>query len=226
MRDFSITLGVLKANVQRLLLETSGASLTDQGFTDPQFMDFARQRFNRFLLESGSNPTITPSGSEETVTTGVAALPPFLTRLRNLWVKAGTVYYPTDILDRWQVQNITVPTFGPPFFVVFNSGLADPGAFEVLPAATATDSVTKYRAVYDQAVEWPAAAVSTDIPVLPVPIMFLWGIQWGIIADLLSQPGQLEDAERAQYAEGRFQECVALAKMWSGDSVEQTGEGA
>jgi hypothetical protein len=233
MREFAITLATLKGNVQRLLLETTGATAGNQGFTDMQFVDFTRQRINRFLLESGCNPTITLAAAEETVTTGAAVLPAFLTRLRNLWVKAGAVYYPTDVIDRWQVGNITVPTYGPSFFIVFNSGLADPGAFEVLPAATATDSVTKYRAVYDQAVEWaePVSEVAATAFVaaqatLPVPLMFLWGIQWGVISDLLSQPGQLHDPERAQYADGRFQECIALAKMWSGDSVEVAEEGA
>lgn len=226
MREFAITLATLKGNVQRLLLETNGSSLADQGFTDAQFVDFARQRINRFLLESGCNPTITPAAAEETVTAGAAVLPAFLTRLRNIWVKAGSTYYATDNLDAWQVANITVPTYGPPFFVVFGRGLADSGAFEVLPAATATDSVTKYRAVYDQAVEWAAAAVTTDIATLPVPLMFLWGIQWGVVADFLNQPGQLHDPERAQYAEGRWGECIALAKMWCGDVGTEEGEEA
>lgn len=42
---------------------------------------------------------------------------------------------------------------------------------------------------------------------------FGWVIKWGAIADLLGQDGEARDAERAQYAEQRYQEGVQLAKI-------------
>lgn len=44
---------------------------------------------------------------------------------------------------------------------------------------------------------------------------FGWVIKWGAIADLLGQDGEARDAERAQYAEQRYQEGVQLAKIMS-----------
>lgn len=44
---------------------------------------------------------------------------------------------------------------------------------------------------------------------------FGWAIKWGAIADLLGQDGEARDAERAQYAEQRYQEGVQLAKIMS-----------
>jgi hypothetical protein len=50
---------------------------------------------------------------------------------------------------------------------------------------------------------------------LGVPADFVWVIRMGALADLLGKDGQGRDAQRAQYAQARWDEGIALAKMFT-----------
>lgn len=50
-------------------------------------------------------------------------------------------------------------------------------------------------------------------PTLPLPYALSWAIKWGVLADLLSQEGEMNDPVRAKFAEEFFQLGVTLAKL-------------
>lgn len=60
----------------------------------------------------------------------------------------------------------------------------------------------------------PTATTTRSCQPTPVPAVFSWGIKWGVVADLLGKEGEANDPVRAAYAEGRFSDCVEIAKMW------------
>jgi len=56
----------------------------------------------------------------------------------------------------------------------------------------------------------PAAGVS-----LGIPDDFAWVVRMGALADLLNRDGQARDAKRAEYAQARWTEGIALAKIFN-----------
>lgn len=48
---------------------------------------------------------------------------------------------------------------------------------------------------------------------LPLPYALAWGIRWGVLADLFSKEGEMNDPVRAKFAEEMYQLSVDLAKM-------------
>lgn len=50
----------------------------------------------------------------------------------------------------------------------------------------------------------------------PIPSMFIPGIKWGVLADLLRKEGEANDPERAAYCEKRFAEVIDLARSLLG----------
>jgi hypothetical protein len=50
---------------------------------------------------------------------------------------------------------------------------------------------------------------------LGVPDDFSWVIRMGVLADLLNKDGQARDAKRAEYAQARWKEGIALAKIFN-----------
>lgn len=237
MRDFYVinvnSIQVVRDSVLRYLVETwaGGHAVTYQHFTDAQFVDFARQRVNRFLLETGVNPTV----GTFTLIGDQFAPSAFLSRLRLGWAKVGSATPPTESmdlleqLDQFQYRAAGVASIGPPFYLLSpDTDSATQPLYRVIPATTGTLAVEAATLLYDESVAWDASATTNPadatpayrILTWPIPLMFQWGIVWGVIADLLSAPGQLHDPERASYAEGRWNECVALAKMWCGDLAD------
>jgi hypothetical protein len=229
MRSFATPTSEIRDNVLRLLIETSGGTTTYQGFTEGVFMDFLRQRMNRFLLESGINPSVYTfaAGSSFTLNDYPNAQPQ---KIREAVVRAfsagadpTTKWYMVDIIDTWEADNMGIRslTIGPPFYLIHDVSLASPDGYQIVPSVDSSGrGVDQITVLFDDAVVLGDTVTGTTSP---IPRMFLWGIQWGIIADLLSQPGQFHDPQRAEYAESRFQECVAVAKMWAGNTL---GEGA
>lgn len=51
---------------------------------------------------------------------------------------------------------------------------------------------------------------------LGIPDNFAWVIKWGALADLLSRDGPARDAQRAEYAQQRWETGLALARMAPG----------
>jgi hypothetical protein len=213
MRSWAIPLSTVRDNVLRQLLETNGASTTYQAYTEAQFMDVARERFNRFLLETGFNPSA--AIVSVTLPAGTLTLPSDFSRLRAAWLLPNgptrAVHLP--VVGWYEYDNCS---FINGAFYLIMQGNATSDTAIVFPTTFLAD-VTNVLFVYDACVPWAAAAVVSDVATLPVPYVFLWGIQWGIIADLLQAEGQLFDDERRAYAEGRWDEAVALAKTWMGE---------
>jgi PKD repeat protein len=57
----------------------------------------------------------------------------------------------------------------------------------------------------------PADCVNWDA--IPLPYAFSWAVKWGVVADLLSQEGEMNDPIRATFAEGLYQMGVILARQ-------------
>jgi hypothetical protein len=73
----------------------------------------------------------------------------------------------------------------------------------------------------------PTVNVTAPLPstpvILQIPDDFVWGVKWGVLADLLSRDGQCKDAQRAAYCESRYQECVQLLRTFPSVTGMQIG---
>ncbi len=95
-------------------------------------------------------------------------------------------------IDAQGIPNLWLASSEPPLSFDVDRVAPVPGSFDLLTVNT-------------------GSALSTAAPtVLGVPDDWAWVVKWGALADLLSRESNAKDALRAQYAEKRYREGLAL----------------
>lgn len=203
---------------------------TDQ-FSLAQITQAIERRINRFMSATGCVVT----RSIHTISAPPISrvdLPNNLIDIRRLgWLTSSDDRTWDEATDAWDDDTSTWDTS-----VVVGYPLSREDSFTI-SALTRSGSVPGNPKVYAQSVLPPASiqihpppaingaldlcgtysisglAPSVNPTTIRIPDDLIWGVRFGVLADLLSTDGQDPDPARASYCEGRFQQAVQLAKL-------------
>lgn len=196
----------LLSEIQRHLLEpTIDGGVTWTIATQAEVEDLLNQRIARFQLETGLLET---SETWSSTTDSVFDL------ASNL-IDITRVTWDGVVLERTDEHAADT------LYVGWRAVTGTPEAYVESPKPSLSIQLVPSPALAgDLVVEYTyvPTAVGAACTNMPFPTIFCWAIKWGVIADLLKREGELNDPQRALYAEGRFNEGVELAKMMVGGS--------
>lgn len=170
-------------------------------WTLAEILGYLNQRITDFL---GKTWLLTETYSS-TESGSTVSLPPLIDIIRVAW--NGSPLQPLDKLAADSLSPGWETTSGTPYGYIENP--QDPGDISLVPLPSTSGT---FHMIY---VPIPSLVSATCGP-LPVPDLFTWAIKWGVVADCLSKQGEASDPERASYAEKRYEEGIALAKLLNG----------
>lgn len=231
---YQVTVGDILSEIQYHLLEpTIDGGQTWQFWTFAEVFNYLRERVTRFLLET----RLIKDRTTLSVTSASSAydLDPLLVDLYRVFNPSSGVVSRTS---RWEMDR-NDPTWGSstttssPTFYFEDIGTEQFGPLSVkfVPAPT-TSMTMEYNYIKQTPLDLPAGggeaatgSASSAFIYYPlrIPGIFAWGIKYGIMADMLSRQGEGNDPTRATYAQIRWNDCVALARLMMGEKVEIDG---
>jgi hypothetical protein len=181
-------------------------------FTLSDIVSAVQRRRDQFLLETGMvtgqsiiNGPIPPANR-------VALADKVIDVKRAAWIDNLSHNYST----LWRTDEYAAESFqfgwatapeNPP--TNFSTAVVPPITLSVIPPPQASGQI-ELITTSSGAVLNPASGV-----LLGIPDDFAWVVRFGALADLLGREGQSRDSGRAQYAEARWTEGIALAKQFT-----------
>ncbi len=210
---YTIPVCQLLSEIQEHLLEdVNGGMFFSSGlWTVDEVLAYLNGRISRFLMETGIL---------QVRTTQVAPA-------------ADTFYdLPGDLIDlrrvAWTSGSTTTPL---PRTDSFTSDIWDeswesvggtPQAHILVPERSLEIRVTPKAALdgtLDLVYVKNLPPVTNDCSIMPIPDEWVPFVKWGVLSDMLSKEGEANDPQRASYAEHRWDEGVALARLYMGVSL-------
>lgn len=207
----------LMSEIQAAMLEPTidgGMTWTSGMWTQTEVLQYINQRQDRFLKES----QLITSWTTIAVTAGQLrpALPTdWIATVRVSWngtgnpVAPGSTYIQLPRADSWSADN-GVPTW-PSVTATRPSVYMDsetPTLFlQLAPAPTGIGTLSLYYISVGNNLDGSGEQFDT-------PDEFMPYIRYGVMSDMLTKLGRIQDANRAAYCEMRFEEGVELAKSW------------
>lgn len=207
--EYTVTVCQLLSEIQEHLLEevNGGVSFGSGLWTTAEVIAYLNLRLSRFLVETGVVQV-------RTLQAAAAAddfwnLPTDLIDLRRAaWVEGSTTTplpridsMQADLWQAWETNTGTPLTHmlvpEPSLQIRLAPQPANNGTLDLI-----------YVANFDP--------VIADCSVLPIPDEWTPYIKWGVISDMLSKEGEANDPQRAGYAEKRWDEGIALARVFMG----------
>jgi hypothetical protein len=181
-------------------------------FTLDDIVKAVERRRNQFLLETGMVTSQSVINGPTTPANRVALSDTVIDVKRAAWIDNLTQDYSTLWRsDEWASESFqstwaTSPQ-NPP--TNFSTAVVPPVTLTVIPPAQASGQIELITTNSGAALN-PATGV-----LLGIPDDFSWVVRMGALADLLGREGQSRDAQRAQYAEARWKEGIALAQQFT-----------
>lgn len=176
-------------------------------FTLDQFTQALERRRNQFLIETGAvlteyQPVVAATGDGR-----VQLQDSILDFRRAAWIDSSGAYSTLFRDDEWRINGLMdgwPQNPGTP--AVYSVSVTPPFSLQLAPPA-ANNGTLDLVVVNSGATLDPTTGVAVGIP-----DDFAWVIMWGALADLLGENGPAADPLRAQYADQRWQDGVAMAK--------------
>jgi hypothetical protein len=195
--------------VQYALLEpvNNGASYESQVWTLAEVVEYANQRQNRFISETGAfvgRATLNSVANQFR-----HALPQDWSRtVRVTWEQADGTRTALTRADGFEFDHgrpgWTIETRNRP--LSYSDSEGPQPQLQVMPRSfDAGLIILTYVADAD--------ALDGSGRLLTVPDEFLPAIKWGVLSDMLRKVSRLQDPARADYAESRFEHWVAATKL-------------
>ncbi|HXC61981.1 MAG TPA: hypothetical protein VNV63_04855, partial [Nitrospiria bacterium] len=130
---------------------------------------------------------------------------------RAAWIDQSHNYSTLWKTDEWASESFnfgwsTNPENPPSSF---STAVVPPTTLSVIPPPQASGQIELITTNSGSALN-PATPI-----LLGIPDDFCWVVRMGALADLLGREGQSRDEKRAQYAEARWKEGIALAKQFT-----------
>lgn len=208
--EYTVPVCELLSEIQAHLLEdvNGGAFFSSGLWTVQEVLAYLNNRISRFLMETGVIQIRTTQAAP--AADSFYNLPENLIDLRRVAWTAGstTAVLPrSDAFEADMAYDSWDTVGGTPMvhMLVPEQSLE----IRVAPKAAA-DGTLDLIYVAD------APAVINDCSILPFPDEWAPYVKWGVISDMLSKEGEANDPIRARYAETRYNEGVALARLYMG----------
>lgn len=200
------------SEIQSALLEPTidgGATWTSSMWTQAEVLQYINQRQDRFLKESQlltSWTTVAVSAAQQR-----PALPDdWVATVRVSWLPSGgTTYVNLPRADSWSADNGS-PTWASTTAtrpVVYMDSETPTLQVQLAPAPTGAGTLSLYYISVGNLLDGTGE-------IFDLPDEFIPYLKYGVIADMLTKLGRVQDAQRASYCEQRFAEGVELAKSW------------
>lgn len=210
--EYTIPVCELLSEIQAHLLEdiNGGVSFSSGLWTVTEVLNYLNHRIARFLMETGCLQVHTTQAAAAAA--DFYDLPTDLIDLRHVsWIRGSmtTVLPRADSLqvdlafDNWDSVNGTPSVH----LQVPEQSLE----VRVAPRASADGTLDL---IYVRNVP----AVTNDCSIMPLPDEWVPFVKWGVISDMLAKEGEANDPQRSQWAEQRYVEGVALARLYMGVS--------
>lgn len=179
-------------------------------FSLDEFTQAMQRRRDQFLLETGMVTGV-----------GIISLPPppqnrvtladtTIDVKRVAFLDNNSVYTTLWRSDEWAAQSFQNNwNLKPQTPNSFSIAAISPLTLVLIPPPS-VDGTAELVTVQSGAVLDPVAGV-----LLGIPDDFAWVIRMGALADLLNKDGQARDAKRAEYAQARWTEGIALARIFN-----------
>lgn len=201
---FSGTSCGLLEEIQRHMLEsTVDGGNTWELWEESEVLNYFNDRQARFLLEAGLVQTRTTISA--TAGQSDYALPSDLIDIKRVSWGEGQVL---EREDQWSMFHGSVASSGTPEAY---GEYPTEGTLKLRLFPTPSVSGTIHLLYVPNHTTITATCVNSHLPNFLMPY-----VKWGIVSDMLSKEGEAHDPKRAQYAEARFQEGIAVAQMLMG----------
>lgn len=209
-RAYTLTVQDLTARIQDALLEppTPAAWSGTAQFTLADVTDALNHRRDQFLLETGAILTATTVAVGAAPPQGRIALPETFSTIRRVaWQDTGGTITPLYRGSEWGAQAyepgwVQAPTRPP---LAYSVSTVPPLQLQLVPPPLDAS------VVHVLAVEAGAELVTASNTLLGIPDDWTWVVQFGALADLLSQDGTALDPARAAYCEQRWRQGIVAA---------------
>lgn len=211
---YTVTDQNIVAAIQYQLLEPSTGNSwpgTDQ-FTLATVTNAIQRRRNQFLVETGA---VLTHGTQiiAPLALGRFALDDTVIDVRRAAFQAvlSTDWTTLWRADEWAIGANFAMTWvqNPGTPAVYSVSVTPPVTIQIAPAPTAAGTLDLLT------VEVGAALDPTAGVVLGIPDDFSWVVKWGALADLLGADGQARDPQRAEYCQKRWEDGIALARIYT-----------
>lgn len=207
----SFTDKALMSEIQASLLEPTidgGVTWTSGMWTAAEVLQYINQRQDRFLKES----QLLTSWTTTAVAPGQLrpALPTdWVATVRVSWRGSGATFVNLPRADSWSADNgqptWASATAGRP--TVYMDSETPTLSLQLAPAPTGAGTLSIYYVSVGNNLDGTGE-------IFDLPDEFIPYLKYGVIADMLTKLGRVQDAGRATYCEQRFDEGVELAKSW------------
>lgn len=212
--------------IQRHMLEPvgdGGRTWFDPFWTRDEVLDFLEMRVNRFLVQTGA-------WREQATLTAVEELTlPVMNELRRaIYIDGNGTTTPLEVGDLHAKDQSSVGWGGavagtPDTIILWGQGQRARLSPPPDGGTVLLDYVPRFEVrgePWERGNYWTAKQLYSSwvgqVRRLPIPNIFYPYIKYGVMADMLSKEGEMQDSERAKYCEARFAEGVEIAKMWLG----------
>lgn len=200
------------STIQRSLQETvnGGLSWSSGQWTVDEVVGYLNQRQYQFLKESGillkrTAVNTLPSVQRHSLPTD------WIATHRVAWKSIDAEFTEIPRSDGWEADHIILDwpynqvTNHP---TVYTDGEVPTLEFETMPSVNVSGELQVLHSYLSTLIPSPPAAAN-----LTVLDEFEPAIRWGVIADMLNKMGRANDPGRADYAEARYREGVASARV-------------
>lgn len=179
-------------------------------FSLDEFTQAMQRRRDQFLLETGMVTSQTTISLPPPPQNRVTLADTIIDVKRVAFIDTNSVYTTLWRTDEWGAQS---------FQNNWNLKPQTPNGFSIAAVSPLTLAIVPPPSVHGTAelVTVSSGAALNPIPgvLLGVPDDFAWVIRMGALADLLDKDGQARDAKRAEYAQARWNEGIALARIFT-----------
>jgi hypothetical protein len=181
-------------------------------FTLADIVAAVQRRRDQFLLETGMVTGQSIINGPTSPANRVSLADSVIEVKRAAWIENLTHTYSTLWrTDEWAAEsfqsNWATSPENPPSN--FSTAVVPPVTLSVIPPPQSTGQIELITTNSGASLN-PATGV-----LLGIPDDFAWVVRMGALADLLGREGQSRDSQRAQYAEARWKEGIALAKQFT-----------
>lgn len=207
---YSVTDSALVTQLQYLLLEPTGIPWVGSNqFTLSQLTQALQKRRDQFLRDTGMVVSLLPVPYFPNTPGGRVQIPDSVISVRRAsWVDTSQVHSPLYRTDEFGATNFSSLTTTPGQPFSYSISTSPPVSLQVYPPPLDVGGVN-LCVVQAGATLDPSTGV-----LLGVPDDYSQYVLFGALADLLNADGQCRDPQRAQYAETRYQEGVALGAQF------------
>ena len=180
-------------------------------FTLSDIVNALQRRRDQFLLETGMVTAQSVVNGPIPPINRLSLTDSIIDVKRVAWKDATPTYSTLWRTDEWASESFkygwsNAPQ-NPP--TNFSTAAVPPITLSIIPPPQASGQVELITTAAGAALN-PASGVT-----LGIPDDFAWVVRMGALADLLGREGQSRDSQRAQYAEARWKEGIALAKQFT-----------